>query len=163
MGICIAHLKELVIRPTLLDFELWSESAENLLLGTAAQESQMGYFLKQNLQGQDGKGKALGIYQMEPPTHMDLWLNFLTYKKGLIRKIGSMFAYRGIHPPATEMIHNIKYATIMCRLHYLRVKDPLPDSQDILGLAKYWKKSYNTSQGKGTEEEFIENYNRYIL
>ena len=44
MGINIKHLREYVIRPTLYKLDLWSKSAENLLIGTIAQESQGGYF-----------------------------------------------------------------------------------------------------------------------
>lgn len=68
MSINCEQLRLYVIRPTLEKIELWSEAAENLLLGTTAQESHMGTYIKQV-----GKGPALGIYQMEPATHKDIW------------------------------------------------------------------------------------------
>jgi hypothetical protein len=46
----------------------------------------------------------------------------------------------------------------MCRLHYRRVPEPLPDAEDINGLAAYWKKYYNTKAGRGSESEFIINW-----
>ena len=49
----------------------------------------------------------------------------------------------------------------MARIHYLRVPEKLPDN--LIGYSRYWKKYYNTEQGKGTEEEFVKNYNMYIL
>lgn len=162
VGINSRHLRKLIIRPTLIEFNLWSEVAENLIMGTGAQETHLGHFLKQNLNGVDGTGRALGIYQMEPQTHMDIWLNFITYKKELARKMCSTFSYNGIHPAATDMIFNLKYATIMCRLHYLRVKTPLPDANNLPELAYYWKKHYNTEKGKGTVAEFISNYEKYV-
>lgn len=162
VGINSKHLRELIIRPTLEEFELWSEAAENLLMGTAAQESHLGYYLKQNLNGDDGNGVALGLFQMEPKTHMDIWLNYLTYKKPLCKAILAKFTCNGVHPPADEMVCNLKYATIMCRIHYLRVKEPIPDANNISALASYWKTYYNTLQGKGTISEFIYNYEKYV-
>ena len=40
--------------------------------------------------------------------------------------------------------------------------EKLPNSYDIEGLAKYWKKYYNTEGGKGTVEKFIEKYEKYV-
>lgn len=163
MGINSKHLRQFIIRSTLIEFDLHSESAENLLMGTAAQETLLGTFLRQNLKGLDGKGAALGIFGMESKTHMDIWLNFITYKKELAKKINNTFSYHGLHPPATDIVFNLKYAALMCRLHYLRFPEALPDSNDISGLANYWKKYYNTSEGKGTIAEFINNYKKYVL
>lgn len=39
----------------------------------------------------------------------------------------------------------------------------LPASEDIAGLATYWKQYYNTPQGKGTEAEFIKNCERSVV
>ena len=44
---------------------------------------------------------------------------------------------------------------------YYRTPDPLPIN-DIPGMARMWKDYYNTHLGKGTVEEFITNYNKYI-
>ena len=57
-----------------------------------------------------------------------------------------------------EILYNLRYATAMARIHYLRVKESLPNTNDVAGLAKYWKLYYNTPLGRGTEEEFIKNY-----
>ena len=35
------------------------------------------------------------------------------------------------------------------------------DADDISKLATYWKKYYNTAEGKGTPLEFIEKYSVY--
>jgi hypothetical protein len=56
MGIRSYDLRQYVIRPTLQRLGLWSLAAENLLLGTAAQESKLGYYLHQL------EGPALGLY-----------------------------------------------------------------------------------------------------
>ena len=72
------HLLFQVINPVLRSMDAWSIAAENLILGTAVQESECGYYLHQL-----GDGPALGIYQMEPATHDDCWNNFLKYRHDL--------------------------------------------------------------------------------
>lgn len=142
------------IEEVLTDINLYSESAVNLLLGTAAQESSFGKYNHQI------DGPALGVFQMEPATLRDLWENFLAYKEELCKTIEDEYGY--IDASNNLLQYDIDYAIIMCRIHYLRVKERLPDADDIEGLAKYWKKYYNTYKGKGKVEEFIKNYNRYV-
>lgn len=150
------HLKELVIEPVLLQLDKHSESATNLILGTAIVESNCGLFLKQ-LEG----GPARGIYQMEPKTHEDIWVNYLNVNHDIIQKVKfyclnvSMNDYDLLF---TLLPGNLYYATAMCRLHYSRFKEPLPESDDIEGLAYYWKKYYNTEDGAGTAQKFIDNW-----
>lgn len=160
MSINKDQLRQLIIRPTLEYLDLWSEAAENLLMGTAAQESQLGTYIHQL-----GKGPALGIYQMEPATHHDIYLNYLKFNYKLSMQVGNLIVgipFPGYDDPE-EMIGNLYYATAMCRVHYLRVPKPLPGADDLDALAAYWKKYYNTPLGKGTAEEFISNYKKYVI
>ena len=154
MGILSTDLRDLVIRPTLRHLDLYSQSAENLLLGTAAMESLMGRYLRQV------QGPALGIFQMEPATHADIWDNFLIYRGDLS---GSVIKLTVLHRPRTEqLVWNLQYATAMCRIHYLRVPEGLPDPDDVEGLAVYWKQYYNTHLGKGTVEQFMKHYTELV-
>lgn len=151
------QLRQHVIRPTLQHLRLWSEAAEALLLGTAAQESAGGRFLRQ-LSG----GPAVGIYQMEPATHADIWRNFLAYHGDLARQVRELRSTVSPHiDPAQEMVGNLYYATAMARAHYLRVPEPLPDAADLSGMAAYWKAHYNTALGAGTQDQFIAAWTRY--
>ena len=138
------------------DINLYSESATNLLLGTCAQESAFGKYNQQL-----GGGPALGPFQMEPFTMRDLWNNFLAYKDSLCERIYEEYGYTEANNDLLQ--YDVDYGIIMCRVHYLRVKERLPESDDIEALAKYWKKYYNTIKGKGKVKEFIKNYNRYVL
>lgn len=153
----VDQLRELIIRPTLKGLNLWSGEAEDLLLGTVAQESLMGTYIKQL-----DDGPALGIYQMEPATYRDIWENYLKYREELVDDILEVCG----NLPVSDLIGNLYYATAMARIHYLRVPEALPIKDSLTyieDLAHYWKKFYNTGLGKGTEKEFIENYKKYVL
>lgn len=151
----VGQLRTLIVEPVLIQLDLFSPVAVNLLLGTAAQESRMGQYIKQI-----GKGPALGIYQIEPATHNDIWKNYLAYKPALADRV-KKFAI--MNPDADEMVGNMYYSTAMARVHYLRVRSPLPaDANDVQALARYWKLWFNTMQGRGTVEEFVRNYEKYV-
>ena len=154
------HLLEYVIRPTLKSLELHSEAAEQLILGTIWQESGGRYLV------QLGGGPGTGLIQMEPATHHDIWENFLMYRDGLRRRVEQFLsgyaeesaAKSGGFPPCGELIGNISYAVAMCRIHYLRVEEPLPEAGDTFAMAEYWKQYYNTASGRGSAQQFAENY-----
>jgi len=153
------HLRDYIIIPTLKYLDLLSNSGINLLLGIAAQESHLGEYLHQI------NGCAMGIYQMEPETVIDLQNNFLDYRPKLDEKIGKLriSAPKKYFPGDTEIEGNLYYATAMTRIFFLRFPESLPKADDIEGLAVYWKKYYNTEKGKGKITDFIYNYNKYVL
>lgn len=147
------QLEDLIIR-ILKEFNLYSQEAVDLLLGTAAQESQFGRYIRQL-----GNGPALGIFQMEPNTEKDIWENFIKFKPELKTKLFNKFH---IDKPSSELLeYNLAYQIIMARIHYYRVRESIP-KENLAGLAKYWKQYYNTPLGKGTPEEFIKNYGKYL-
>lgn len=61
------------------------------------------------------------------------------------------------------LVDNKKLMICMTRIHYLRVKEPLPSNKDIWSMGEYYKKYYNTRKGEVTIKEFVENYKRYCL
>lgn len=148
MGLNVYHFRHYVIQPTLNQIGLYSDSAEVLLLGTALTESGDLHYLHQL-----ANGPAKGLYQMEPRTHEDIWNNYLKYKPELRREVLSFLA--PVPEPVNQLITNLAYATVMCRIHYLRVKEALPVSNDLNGLANYWKKYYNTELGAGQPNTFV--------
>ena len=137
-----------VIRPTLIEIGLHSAVAEQLLLGTAMQESDLVH------RHQMGNGPARSFFQMEPATHNDIWQNFLKFRKELADKIANLLT----SPTADkikELENNDRYACAMARVHYLRVPEALPAADDIEAIANYWKNHYNTLLGAGTAAQFI--------
>ena len=143
-----------LIKRVLIALDLHSESAENLLMGTAAQESGLGEYIRQI-----GNGPALGIFQMEPNTFRDIVQNYLQYKPELAKLAMSVSGVNALRSEYLE--YNLALAICMCRVHYLRVSENMPEN--LVGWAKYWKEYYNTRLGKGTEEEFIRNFKNLVL
>jgi len=148
------QFEDLIVR-VLKEMNAHSDAAVNLLLGTAAQESGFGTYLRQI-----GSGVARGVFQMEPVTEFDIWSNFLRYKielKSMITNVSKQF-----EPSVLALESNIAYQIAMARCHYLRVPEVLPSASDVPGMAEYWKRYWNTERGKGTVDEFIINYNRFV-
>ena len=110
-----------------------SEAAEQLLLGTALQESDLRATV------QDGGGPALGYFQMEPNTHNDIWANYLAFHADLAAKVRSLASVAAGTPEARILVTNHRYAAAMTRVHYLRVSAPLPAAGDVMAMANYWK------------------------
>lgn len=155
------QLADYVVKPVLRKLGLYSLAAERLVIGTIYQESH-GRYLKQL-----GNGPAVGVIQMEPATYSDIWNNYLAYKRTLANKVTEFASVQSLDddmcPAVDELIGNVSFAVAMCRVHYLRVKAPLPDADDIEALARYWKKYYNTELGKGTPAEFVRNFPKVLL
>lgn len=141
------------IKPALFKLGLYSPAAEQLLLATAIQESNL-------IHRKQIGGPALSYFQIEPKTHNDIWDNFLKYRPQLSNKVLQLMSN-----PASDKIkeleNNDKYAAAIARIHYLRVPAPIPKYNDIAKMAAYWKRYYNTALGKGKESDFINNWNKY--
>lgn len=146
-----------IIWPTCDAIGLDSPEATALLLGTCAQESLMGTYVKQV------SGPALGIYQMEVATYIDIFDNFLSNRKNLKGMLYRYFYWNhNYEMPPSMLVSNLSFATAMARIHYFRVSEPLPCKDDIQGMAQYWKDHYNTKLGRGTTEDFVQNYQRFV-
>ncbi|OUR88541.1 hypothetical protein A9Q81_23380 [Gammaproteobacteria bacterium 42_54_T18] len=146
-----------VIRPVLKEMDLYSLAAEELLLGTAVQES-----LNFTYRTQMGGGPAKSYFQMEPATHDDIWNNFLCYKAELADKVIATLTAPNADK-IDELENNDFYAAAMARVHYYRVPKALPDAGDLTGQAKYWKQYYNTPLGKGKVSEYVEKWELYVM
>jgi hypothetical protein len=136
-----------------------------LLIGTVAIESgwDSGFIRKQY-----GGGPARGIVQMEGNTAVDIFKNYLVYKKDMYDKVISVMTNnKDIQPfkvPSKKSLEKAletddRFAMIMARLLYLRVPEQIPT--DIISIANYYKKYYNTIKGKSTADMFISRWNYY--
>jgi hypothetical protein len=143
------------IRPALSALGTGGLAEEQLLLGTAIQESLLIH--RQQL----GGGPALGLFQMETATHDDCWKNYLDFRAAFASKVKHTLK-PGEEPVADTMKVNDCYAAAMCRIRYLRAPGALPVADDTGAIANYWKQHYNTPQGKGKPEEFLEKWPQYV-
>lgn len=150
-----SQLRNLIIKPALLDLLRYSEEAEELLIFTCATESNGGTYIHQV------KGPALGIYQMEPATYNDIWVNYINYKNDLKLQLLHKFDAPRI-PEEDRMVYDLRYATAMARIFYMRVKEELPKANDVDAIWNYYKKYYNTVLGKAEKEESIAKYKKFI-
>ena len=137
-----------IIDWTLKQMDMYSEDAADLIFRTGMVET--GYkAIKQY-----GGGPALGFFQVEPETIRDTIENYASYRpkvqKGLI-----MLGFDN-KDMEIRVMSNIALQVAFCRLKYRRDKNPLPKAGDLAAQARYWKRVYNTMEGKGTTEHFME-------
>jgi len=134
-----------LVKRVLKDLNLYSEEAVNLVMRTGMAES--GF---RNLE--QVNGRAIGFFQVEPLTAFDIWENFVMARP----KYRDVLLRYGFDESDIIFIvtSNIALQIALCRLHYRRVKDPIPLS--LQDQAVYWKTWYNTRMGKGTIKHFID-------
>ena len=125
-----------------------SQAARDLIYKTGMAES--GYKTLQ----QYGGGPALGFFQMEPNTAIDIWDNYVMYRPKYRDKLYAL----GFDEGALEfcLLSNVGLQAAFCRLHYRRVPSALPKAGNLQAQAEYWKKYYNSNLGKGTVKHFME-------
>jgi hypothetical protein len=145
----LSQFKEIIVQPVLKRLGMYSLASERLMLGTALAESGLTYLR------QRPSGPARGVYQIEPATADDLRKRFVP-----------RLIQRGIHDVVwllsvdaqDGLDWDLGYQTAIARLKYFSDPHPLPEANDVFGLAGYWKRVYNTPRGKGSTEHWIRVY-----
>ena len=148
------QFRELIVDPVLHAMNMWTQEASDLLMGTAAQESSLGFYVKQV------DGPALGPYGMERLAHDDMWNRWLPMNMTFGNTILNVCKLQG-RPLFEQLMTDLLYSTAMCRIYYRSIPDPIPKTLD--GQAAYYKKWYNTATGKASTDEYIANYNYHVL
>ncbi|KAB5619279.1 hypothetical protein F7234_22495 [Pseudomonas putida] len=136
MGIAANELNQYVIRPTLIYLDRHSASAEALLLGVAASQSNLGAALH------DRRGH--GLYRIGETRHQTLWDDYLARDPelaSLIRGLASQHAFLG--GPHLELTVNLRYATAIAWMLIEEQATPLPAPDDLLGLARIWRQTFH--------------------
>ncbi len=146
-------LRHLVIRDTLNYLDDWSLAAENLLLGTAAQESGLGGW---------NKGRRVGLYHITPTMHRAVWDKYLVNNPSLASEVRGMAGQQSFfRAPHGELVTNLKYATAIAWMIYRRANQQLPDAQNPIELGKFWHRHFHP-KAKGTVADFVSNYQLLI-
>lgn len=143
-------LRHLVIRDTLHYLNDWSLAAENLLLGTAAQESGLG--------GGWNKGRRVGLYHITPAMHRAVWDKYLINNPQLasdVRGIAGQHSF--LRAPHGELVTNLKYATAIAWMIYRRSNQKLSEANNLVELGKFWHRYFHP-KSEGTVADFVKNY-----
>jgi hypothetical protein len=118
-----------------------SQTAADLLMATAAIETDLGTWLTQC------GGPALGVFQIEPQPLADLVASLTPAEHAVLAQI------KTLQPWATQIVSNLLLAAAVCRLFYWRVSAPLPP-HTLAGLWGYYKQWWNTPSGAAIEADF---------
>jgi hypothetical protein len=123
----------------------YSDDAVELLMMIAAHESKLGTYLKQV------DGPALGIFQMEPATHDDVFDN----GDSCIHNASLL----GYDLECSEMLeYDLRYQILMARQRLFMKSESLPCSRDVWAMADYCKKHWNTVHGKAKASDYYTAY-----
>jgi len=142
------QLRDLITRTLKEIPHSYSEDAVELLMMIAAHESKLGTYLKQV------NGPALGIFQMEPDTHDDVWENGDSCEVN-----ASYFGYVWECDATSDRLeYDIRYQVFMARQKLFMISDPLPFRENIRAMGDYCKKYWNTKKGKARPECYIYDY-----
>jgi hypothetical protein len=106
MDLSPTELREMVIRPTLIALDKYSQAAENLLMAIALVKQENSHRLNTTCD------KNYGIFQIDVPSHQRVWDKYLAFNPELASKIRGLASQREflIHPHL-ELATNLSYAT----------------------------------------------------
>lgn len=126
----------------------YSEDAVELLMMIAAHESKLGTYLRQV------NGPALGIFQIEPATHDDVWEN----GDSCVCNASSI----GYDLECASMLeYDLRYQIFMARQRLFMKPEGLPEHKDALWMAGYCKKHWNTVHGSASVFDYYDSYKYY--
>lgn len=148
--ITLADFRTTIVRPALDAIGLGGAAAEQLLIGTAIQESGL------LARDQRGGGPAHGLWQMERATFNYVVLDYLPNHPDLMAKVMTL-APAGAALEFDLIEDHDRLACALARVRYLPAKPPLPAAGDLAGQAAYWKSVYNSVLGAGTTDEYVRN------
>ena len=159
MPFCAEEVGEWVIAETLRELDLkWCEntfmSAQQLLLATAIQESNLGERMQ--------CCRRLGLYLISPALHKSVWDNYLIKDPELASRVRGMAGQHSfLRNPHIELLTNLKYATAIALMVYLRNGQPLPAYGNLREMAIYWHRHFHPKADACTTE-FVRNYREVV-
>lgn len=159
MGIYASDVRELIIKPYLQSLGEYSEVAEQLLLGTAAQESALG------LHCYCTQTKGLGLYRMTAEKHQELWDTYLVQFPDLASlQRGLASQQQFLKNPHGELASNLTYATGMAWMVYRRSMIDTSKPLEIPTLAQFWAGYFDNGTGcPRNVDEFMLSYRTLVL
>lgn len=132
-----------------------NNTADLLIKGIMAVETNMATYIDPT-----PEGAGNGVCQFDRAPFEDIQRRVVMYKSKWV-----FLAKKNFGIDLKNVTHHmLNYAPlpsiIYCRLFLKLIPEEIPS--DVEGMAKYWKKYYNTVLGKGKVEDFIKKYNKYV-
>lgn len=127
----------------------WTDPASRLIIyGTGYIESEYQAIVQHGTPTNGG----LGYYQTEPSDYIDILRWFRNgFAQGILRKVLIACNYAALPLDPMHLVYNPAFATLMCRVHYHRIKEPLPplNSPDTAMLYAQYHRRYYNGNGEG--------------
>ena len=149
------QLTDLVIIPTLHEIPKgYSPEAVMAIQMIIAHESNGGEYIAQT------KGPALGIIQMEPFTHSQVWKFGDSIQKNaeLLRIVTPGLGVKKV-PSPNRLIYDLRYCVFMARQKLFMAPGALPGNAEE--MARYLKKHWN-GDGKATATKYHYDYRNWV-
>lgn len=160
------QFRDYLVEPVLRGLEMYSDAAAELMMMTAAHESHLGYYL-----AQAGGGPACGAFQIEPATARDILGRYLITRPDIAERVRPPLGVDDLSALAQPdrvaelriyLICDLHFQASIARIKYWMSPDPLPAADDVVGLAEYYKKHYNTVEGAADVSMVIEDYTNFV-
>lgn len=125
-------------------------AARELLFGTACAESGL------RPRFQDKHGTAIGLFQVEYATFLDLWNRAIKNKHPkLYKEIQKNYAGEDRQIRFEDLQLSDELCAVFARMKYAESKSHIPPATDLEAQAKYYKKYYNTELGKASVQSYL--------
>ena len=135
-----ALLEQLVIKPVLTSLGIDSPAARQLLLGTAASETDFG----------EGIGDHIGIYGISSAQHREVWDKHLAFMPELASKVRSLASRDDfLKDPDAELRYNLAYGTAIAWLIYQFNAETIPAEASRESLADCWRRYFHWGEQRG--------------
>lgn len=147
------ELRQYVINPILGSCG-WRDPASQLIVyGTGHIESEYNAVMQHGTPTNGG----IGMFQQQPNDYIDILKWFKNgFAFGMLKKILTACNYERLPLDPMHLAYNTAFAALMCRVHYHRIKEPLPslNTPEAPRLyAEYHRKYYN---GNGLGDTNVE-------
>jgi hypothetical protein len=143
------QLIDYVIKPVLMALDLYSNEAEQQMVGTGLMESGFTFI------AQTPYAVALGLWQMEQATYTDL-LQRLQKKADLYTKVKECLGLDVLPEKYDYLAGNMYAACTFARLKYYFIPQPIPKT--LVEQARYWSQYYNTKNNPDDIQKYINKY-----
>lgn len=159
MSICINQLREQVIKPYLELMGENSAAAQNLLLGTAAQESLLGAHCYCS------QTHGFGLYRITAEKHVELWDKYLVQFPDLASQLRGLASQQQfLKTPHRELISNLLYATGIAWMIYRRCGIETNKTIKFSDLALLWATHFdNGTDTHRNPDDFMHSYRTFLL